>query len=308
MKIYLLVLIGSMHIGLFAQSDSAFAENAVGRIFVSKDLGENWSRSDNGFPSEAVVNALALADNIVIAATEEHGIYISTDGLKSWSAPKGILKNEKVNAVTYHHGLVFAGTYRNGIFISNDNGRSWKPANNGLTVESIRCFHSAGNILLAGADQGVYRSDDNGNTWKLVSRGNQINSFTSKGSVLFAATSHGILRSENGTDWISVWDRATVISIAQNDHEMIAMSDGPVYLAAGTEGKYWIRLHQFFDRYTFRLTPSSDRLFIAPFKKTLKALNNNEYFYGRGLPDKVAFSGLLETPYGVIVAVGFTGC
>jgi photosystem II stability/assembly factor-like uncharacterized protein len=308
MKIYILILIGLMHFNLIAQNDSVQTENP-GKIFLSHDLGENWSRSDNGMPGDAIINALALADDIVVAATEGQGIYISSDGLKSWHASnKGLPKRARISSLIYHHGLLFAGTSRDGIFVSPDNGRSWKSTNASITNQTVHCFHSSSNTLLAGAEQGIYRSDDNGNSWKLVSSGNQINSFTSKGSVIYAATSHGILRSENGVDWETVWNKATVISIAQNEHEMIAMSNGPIYLAADTNGKNWVSLHPFFDRYTFRLTPSSGRLFIAPWKKTLKALAKNEYFHGRGLPEKVALSVLLETPYGLVVAIGFTGC
>jgi photosystem II stability/assembly factor-like uncharacterized protein len=304
-----------MHFSLIAQNDSVFVKNDsafgqtnAGKIFLSHDLGDSWTRSDNGLPTNAIINALALADNIVVAATEEQGVYISEDGLKSWHASnKGLPKRSRISSLIYHHGLLFAGTNREGVFISSDKGRTWK-STGAIKNESIFCFYSSGNDLLVGAEQGIYRSDDNGNSWNQVSQGNQINSFSSKGSVLYAATSHGILRSKNSVDWETVWNKATVISIAQNDHEMIAMSSGPVYLAADVEGKNWVSLYPSFDRYTFRLTPSSDRLFIAPWKKNLRALNKNEYFHGRGLPEKVALSHLLETPYGLIVAIGFTGC
>ncbi len=309
MKIYILVLIGFMHFSLIAQNDSVQTQNDAGKIFLSHDSGENWSRSDNGLPANAIINALALADDIVVAATEEQGIYISADGLKSWQASNnGLPKRPRVSSLTYHQGLLFAGTFRDGIFVSSDKGRTWKSTSADIKNESVYCFHSSENAVLAGTEQGIYRSDDNGNSWKQVSSGNQINSFSSKGSILYAATGHGILRSENSIDWETVWNKAQVMSIAQNENEMIAMSNGPVYLAADRDGKNWVSLHPFFDRYTFRLTPSSDRLFIAPWKKTLRALNKNEYFHGRGLPEKVALSHLLETPYGLIVAIGFTGC
>lgn len=302
MKICTLIFTGLIHFSLLAQNDA-------GRIFVSNDLGENWSRSDNGFPTETKINALALADHIIVAATEDNGIYISSDGLKSWySSNNGLSKTEKVNALIYHQGLLFAGTYRNGIFVSNDNGHTWKSANNGVIVTSIRCFYSSGNTLLAGTDDGIYRSDDHGHSWIQVSRGDQINSFTSRGPIVLAASNHGILRSENNKDWTTVWNKTAVQTITENDRELIAMSAGQTYLAAGNDGIYWVRIHPFLDRYTFRLTPKSERLFIAPWKKTLKALNKNEFFLGRGLPDNTPFSLLLETPYGIVAAIGFTGC
>lgn len=307
MKIYILAIFSLVQISLYAQNDSVFVRNE-GKIFVSHDLGDNWTRIDNGFPDDAFVNALALADNVVVAATQQHGIYISTDGLKTWVPAKaGLTRREPVNALIYHNGLLFAGTDLDGILVSADNGRTWRASNGGIRMQPIRSFYSQGNTLLAGAQYGIYRSADNGKSWTLVTEGNQVHSFTSQGSVLYAATSRGILRSENGIDWITVSNLATVISICQNEHELIAMSDGPVFLAA-SDGKNWFRLHPAFDRYTFRLTPSSDRLFISPWKKTLRALKDNKYFYGRGLPEKVPFSRLLETPYGVVVAVGFTGC
>jgi photosystem II stability/assembly factor-like uncharacterized protein len=309
MKIYALIILCVMQINLIAQNDSVFVQRDPGKIFLSSDLGDTWSRSDNGFPEQAIINALTLADNVVVAATEEHGIYLSADGLKSWApSSKGLPSRAKVNSLIFHQGLLFAGTYQHGVFSSADKGRTWKSTNAGVANEPIRCFYSLGNTLLAGADQGIYRSEDNGKSWAVVFHGNQINSFTAKNNILYAATNRGILRSVNTVEWATVWNLNTVISIAQNDNELIAMSDGPVYLAAGNDGKHWITLHPFFDRYTFRLTPSSDRLFIAPYKKTLRALNENEYFHGRGLPEKTPFSFLLETPYGVVVAIGFTGC
>lgn len=307
MKIYIVAFICLVQISLFAQNDSAFVQN-TGKIFLSQDLGENWTRRDNGFPKDAFVNALALADNIVVAATQQHGIYISTDGLKSWSpANKGLTHREPVNALIYHNGLVFAGTDLDGILVSRDNGRTWRPSNGGVTMQPIRSFHTQGNTLLAGAEYGIYRSEDNGKSWTLVSEVGPVHSFTSKGSALYAASSRGILRSENGIQWTTVSNLASVLAICQNEHELIAMSDGPVFLAAG-DGLQWIRLYPAFDRYTFRLTPTSDRLFISPWKKTLRALKENKYFIGRGLPGNTPFSRLLETPYGVVVAVGFTGC
>src|SRR5688572_16119043 len=110
-----------------------------GRIFLSKNQGENWVRTDNGFPEEASVNALAMIGNTIFAGTESDGLFLSEDGLKTWKpSSKGLPAHAKINALIAFNGLLFAGTYLNGVFVSSNQGASWKPASEGVDNTSIR--------------------------------------------------------------------------------------------------------------------------------------------------------------------------
>lgn len=294
---------------LVAGSASAVAQPAdqTGRIYISKDQGVNWERADKGFPTDDQVNAWVTTDGLVLAGTNSHGVFISADQMKSWySSTRGLPKNTRVISMAVYRNTILAGTNAGGIYRSDDKGESWTSCNTGLQSLVIRAFFVNGSLLFAGTNGGIYSSSDHGKSW--TSRPNvclQINAFSSSGDHIFAATHLGLLKSsDQGMTWTSVYKDGAVDKLATWDKKIFIMGyDG---LARESDITSFMRLNtNLFQPFqgTFRLTASSPRELIAPWKNVIRSLNAPQpSFLNSGLPEKAAFTELLNTPFGILTA------
>lgn len=319
MKKYTLVLIGILaYFTTTAQSDSVqlkpMPEFATANIYLSTDRGERWNHADNGFPAKAMINDWVVKNTIIIAATEEHGVYISVDGLKSWQASnKGLPRSIRIKALATFNNIILAGSYREGIFLSEDEGETWHASNAGLGDHTVRCFYVVNATILAGTDRGIYASDTGGKSWSLVKDGMQINDFMSSGTYLFAATHQGVQRSaDGGKTWNSTWNNGATGSLAAAKNEIYCiMLDGTVVVSFDY-GASWVMWKDFFpstySSYTFKITPASPPVLLAPWKGVLSPQILSLGFVPDDLPVAVPFGKFLQTPFGVLVAMGHTGC
>jgi photosystem II stability/assembly factor-like uncharacterized protein len=122
-------------------------------------------------PPEGFLVALAIDDGRLLAATEESGVYASTDQGLTWFRSSTGLGNERIEALAVDpgdHEIYAAGQSR--FFRSTDNGAHWtvlgtlpaqtQPVNDVLALapgEPDVFFLAIGNIL--------YRSTDGGQSW-----------------------------------------------------------------------------------------------------------------------------------------------
>lgn len=319
MKKYTLILIGILAcFTTIAQYDSVqlkpMPELATANIYLSTDRGERWNHADNGFPAEAMINDWVVKNTIIIAATEEHGVYISVDGLKSWQASnKGLPRSIRVKALATFNNIILAGSYREGIFLSDDEGETWRSSNTGLEDHTVRCFYVVNATILAGTDRGIYASDTGGRSWKLMKSGMQVNTFTSSGKYLYAATHQGVLRSaDGGKTWAAVWNEGATITLAANKNEITGIMMNGMVVASQDYGATWVMWKNFFPTiycpYTFQITPASQMVPLTPWKDILRLYILLPGFILRDLPASVPFSKMLSTPFGVLVAGGRGGC
>lgn len=283
-----------------------------GKIFLSRDRGDSWLAVDARFPEDANINSWILSSSAVIAVTEEHGVYISDDGLKTWhSSNSGLPAGIKIKSIVNHKNYLFIGTVLFGVYVSTNQGASWKPSSAGLPGISVRAFYSSGNRLIAGTDSGVFISDNNGGIWTGVMYGTQVNSFTQLNGSLFAATSRGVLRSQDlGKSWEWAWSGRAMFNIAAEGKSLISVDPGRLTdrpMIGSEDGTSWVYLDSNFSRYTFRITPKSLPIAISPWKNKLNALINNTAFPERDLPEG-SFGTILETPYGILITMNVNGC
>jgi len=281
-----------------------------GSIFLSKDEGSSWMRVDTGLPGDVMINDWIAIPGGIMISTEDHGIYTSQDGLKTWHPTNNGLPADwqsgnhyiKIKSLVTHGGSVFAGSYLHGIYMSHDNGNSWQKASEGMGEVSVRCLYSLGYMLYAGTDRGIYRSADNGLHWTLVTQGMQANAFTSWGGMLYAATNFGILRSNDGLHWIWSYKTQALFNISAHDGMISSiLTTGEVYTAkAGSDGGAILPLP--FNQDTFRLTPLSAPLLRALWQKELRPLREHGSFNGRGLPENKPLGKIIKTPFGILVA------
>jgi photosystem II stability/assembly factor-like uncharacterized protein len=140
-------------------------------IFKSADRGRSWSRSDDGLPGNARINAFASMGELTIVGTDSD-IYFSADEGKNWSASACTPKNvARVLSFASLGQKVFAGTDGSGMLFSWDRGRTWSVVN-GFHPKKVRTILCLNESIYAGTDEeGVFASRDRGETWIPLTRG-----------------------------------------------------------------------------------------------------------------------------------------
>jgi photosystem II stability/assembly factor-like uncharacterized protein len=190
---------------IFASAASEWHGAAVWR---SRDLGETWTLSSEGFAYEdgrklSKISSLATTPNRILAGVEAPGIFESRDDGDTWSLlstlagePGSEGWDDPSNQPPGHLGLsalmvdgdddarFWAIVQGVGLYETTDDGKSWTPRNRGLRAEWPRehdevgfCVHK---LVRTAADPsrwyqqnhcGMHRSDDAGHSWTEISEG-----------------------------------------------------------------------------------------------------------------------------------------
>lgn len=211
---------------------------APGGVQASADGGRTFGAAGRGLP-DGTVSALAVeAEGALVAAVAGAGVFRSTDGGRSWDAAgQGLLGPDVLAFAAGGPGTLFAGTPA-GVFRSTDGARRWQAvavttARRGLwdRIRGVQVLASLGQVpvrslavaagrrgsyLFAGSETGIFRCRQPASPWHTVNRGLPGRSReTGLAEVvvhalaagpgrrqLFAATSRGVLRSDNlGRRW-----------------------------------------------------------------------------------------------------------
>lgn len=176
-------------------------------IYKTLDGGKTWKHM--GLKESEHIAAIAInpqnPDIVYVAAlghafgpNEERGVFMTTDGGKTWTKTLYIDKEHGCSDLDIdptNPNILYAGmwsferkpwTFRSGsekggVFKSIDGGRTWNKLTNGLPTLigriGVRVAPSNGNVVYAiiEAKEGLlYRSEDRGETWKMVSKQTQI--------------------------------------------------------------------------------------------------------------------------------------
>jgi photosystem II stability/assembly factor-like uncharacterized protein len=176
-------------------------------VYKSNDGGKTWKHmglKDTQYISAIVVNS-QNPDIVYVGAVghafgpnEERGVFMTTDGGKTWSKTLYIDKEHGCSDLEIdptNPNILYAGmwsferkpwTFRSGsgkggVFKSIDAGRTWTRLTNGLPKQigrlGIRVAPSNPNVVYAmvEAKEGtLYRSDDRGENWRMVSKETRI--------------------------------------------------------------------------------------------------------------------------------------
>jgi len=220
---------------------SSYSPGEIPGVFKSTDRGENWTRIDSASMDKNILS-LALSGERIIAGTEyegvflkpvsenvwtgnskglcpaisclyvtncellagtEHGLFISTDGCKTWKRAGFITPDLKITALTRCNSTFFAGTEAGGIFSSIDNGETWRKTD---AFDSTFCIAVNGSFILAGNTRGIQQCRVDDSVWTWVNQefpGNGILSITAHDSIVFAGGHNtGAFRSiDYGKTW-----------------------------------------------------------------------------------------------------------
>lgn len=211
-------------------SDSEGFAAAIGSegMFTSVD-GMNWNEANTGISATWVMDVFASGKQ-VFCNTLNNGVFISTDGVNSWSdADLGLNYYPNSYSAFASTGSVVFTEADGNVYSWAGNSGGWAPA--GLN-SSVTCLASTGDTLVAATVNAiVYLSTDNGKTW--VATGSEIEGETFQYMALangkiFAVTDNVALYTS--ADYGATWN-----STALNGKEVFALgvSDSLVLAATG---------------------------------------------------------------------------
>jgi photosystem II stability/assembly factor-like uncharacterized protein len=149
----------------------------MGAIYRSTDYGERWTLIDAGQEISQVVDLAydAGASGIVYVATQGSGMLRSTDGGETWQPmAEGIAalddaRSIAVEPVAPYRVFVQAGWPYNGLYVSEDQGLQWAQANSWLGAEQILSTGEDPSVLYAATTMGLLRSTDGAQSWSRAS-------------------------------------------------------------------------------------------------------------------------------------------
>jgi photosystem II stability/assembly factor-like uncharacterized protein len=189
-------------------------------VFLSTNSGTSWTSVNTGLEDTldggTVINALAVKDSNLFAATQPRGVVLSTDWGGSWRAANAGLPGSYyvVNALAVRGTIIFAALHNweggKGVYRSTDNGANWSAASTGLGSRFVSAISVNGMDLFAGTyEAGVFRSSDDGTSWSAINDGLPpciVSAFAVSGTSVFAGTNEGqggsvYLTTNNGTSW-----------------------------------------------------------------------------------------------------------
>jgi photosystem II stability/assembly factor-like uncharacterized protein len=203
---------------IIAVGNSVYVLTADHHLYVADPSVLTWSPITTDLPYGLYdrTRSLLLTDFGLLAGTQTHGVFLSTDDGQSWAPRNNGMKPSAILAMAQLGNTVFADFY-----LSTDQGRNWQWAppklqsQSGDTLEhftlqadsTVHAFAVQNEnvfaaVMLSNTYGGLYETADHGNTWSHPLPGYIGTAVAVHGSEIFAATSTsftpGINRSSDG--------------------------------------------------------------------------------------------------------------
>ena len=164
-------------------NDNTMFAGGLGYVLHTSDRGETWDTVPVDSPPSAIVDIAFspnfAADRCVFAATNDAGVYCSTDAGNTWQAWNFGLLDLCTLALAVSpqfpdNQTVFVAT-ETGLFHSNNSGKSWHEVMLPIEYEpvlSLNIDHTG--YVAIGTEMGkVLTSHDNGHDWQVHSSATQ---------------------------------------------------------------------------------------------------------------------------------------
>ncbi|MBN2425407.1 MAG: T9SS type A sorting domain-containing protein [Calditrichaceae bacterium] len=185
---------------LYSNDTTIYAGTNEG-VFYTNDIGDPWY----SIGPEDLILSLITAGNTLIAGSDAHGIWISSNMGEDWAHPAG-MDNKSIRAFCKNDSFIFAGTWGNGVFRSRDNGNSWQYT--GLDEQAVEALYATGDTIFAGGEYTdgvkVNFSFNNGNSWDyrfLPWPASRVYCLTYKDGKIFAGSDGIYASTDMGDSW-----------------------------------------------------------------------------------------------------------
>lgn len=303
---------------IIVKDNSIYASGGYenGAVFVSNNFGQSWNRYELGIINTEV-NVFSISGSNIYAGTDG-GMYLSTDGSKTWKPINEGLKVQTISSIIPVNNGILTGTYTNGMYQSINNGNSWEQINNGLETKEVLALISDGTNVYCGTDEGMYLSKDQGKTWKSKKSGDPYIwkpfSFAIQDSRIFAGTGQRIIivSDDKGETWNQYNNEvafppnewSSINAILVEDSVMIAGAGHYGIFTSFDHGMSWINTLKFpnvFGYGVLSFLRVKNRI-LAASTEGIYVSDNSGYSWkniGSGIPYNVEVYSLLKLNNGI---------
>ena len=171
-------------------------------LLVSSDFGKTWESTVNNLPDDIQVSFIEEKGSEMVLASDNMGVFISSENKSKWNSIGDKLPNKKINALSISKEKIYVGVYHQGMYRTTNEGQTWESLNYDLQNLNVQSILKLDKQLLIGTDEGIYVLDDNTRLWKETNVKSQVLSIFEYDGRLVAGTSQGTLISENkGSHW-----------------------------------------------------------------------------------------------------------
>lgn len=141
-------------------------------VYQSTDEGITWTKSFNGLPPKASVQAICEDQGKVYIDIYQEGIYCSTDTGKTWTAINEGIEHLTCYSLFASGNEILAGDANGGAYYSSDGGRSWSVpeglSNKNGIASQITDFALFNSKYYAACLDKLYELSDDKSSWHQI--------------------------------------------------------------------------------------------------------------------------------------------
>ena len=197
----------------FMNTTTIYAATNGDGLYVSYDIGTNWSKVEN-YPlfANQMTDLIITDDGVIYTSATNAGVFKSDDNGVTWDTLNAGLTNLKIQALTrMSNGWLLVGTYGSGVFLSIDDGLHWERTDSGFRYDNVTNIEVLGNdwIIAATNGGGFYSSRDSAKTWRKANTGlpnsfiNDLALNDTKTKIFAATNGDGVYFTVDGITWMS---------------------------------------------------------------------------------------------------------
>jgi len=212
-------------------------------LLLSKDFGETWTTVSEGLPDDLQVTFLESIGNEILIASDNRGLFLSSNNRTKWEAIGIQLPNPKINALHVTKDAWYVGIYRKGIYKSEDGGNNWKTINYDLPNLNVQSILKNEQELSIGTDDGIFILEPKEKSWKSTAIKTQVLSLYEYNDILVAGTSQGTaLSKDRGKSWDWIRREGAVHYTHNLDQRIVELALNGDLVYSDDWGKTWIKM------------------------------------------------------------------